>query len=281
MKKKFVAVLCSCMALQAVPVFAESEVETEAETSVDYEAKYNELLKDYNDLLKLYNELLEGDEEESSEAETEAELPDGDILFKDIPWGTNFASVQSLTPELNLQASIDQALPVYSVDDIIYGGITGVDYDSTGFMASAFASNYQQPAFGYTTSSVYAYFVCPSADGAIDYNVANAMLYGVTYEFNTNDVSPMANDLKEQLTATYGEPSQDYDEDSFSTKGGSFIFNLYDGHFTIWETKTCILSIHSCDYGKDAAAPSTIQINYAWKDASDILEQNDKIVSAQ
>lgn len=91
----------------------------------------------------------------------------------------------------------------------------------------------------------------------------------------------MANDLKEQLTATYGEPSQDYDEDSFSTKGGSFIFNLYDGHFTIWETKTCILSIHSCDYGKDAAAPSTIQINYAWKDASDILEQNDKIVSAQ
>ena len=107
------------------------------------------MLKDYNDLLKLYNELLEGDEEESSEAETEAELPDGDILFKDIPWGTNFASVQSLTPELNLQASIDQALPVYSVDDIIYGGITGVDYDSTGFMASAFASNYQQPAFGY------------------------------------------------------------------------------------------------------------------------------------
>ena len=152
MKKKFVAVLCSCMALQAAPVFAESEVETE--TSIDYEAKYNELLKDYNDLLKLYNELLEGDEEESSEAETEAELPDGDILFKNIPWGTNFASVQSLTPELNLQASIDQALPVYSVDDIIYGGITGVDYDSTGFMASAFASNYQQPAFGYTTSSV-------------------------------------------------------------------------------------------------------------------------------
>ena len=52
MKKKFVAVLCSCMALQAVPVFAESEVETEAET-IDYEAKYNELLKDFNDLLKL------------------------------------------------------------------------------------------------------------------------------------------------------------------------------------------------------------------------------------
>ena len=113
MKKKFVAVLCSCMALQAVPVFAESEVETETETSIDYEAKRNELLKNYNDLLKLYNELFEGDEEESSEAETEAELPDGDILFKDIPWGTNFASVQSLAPELNLQASIDQALPVY------------------------------------------------------------------------------------------------------------------------------------------------------------------------
>ena len=45
MKKKFVAVLCSCMALQAVPVFAESEVETETETSIDYEAKRNELLK--------------------------------------------------------------------------------------------------------------------------------------------------------------------------------------------------------------------------------------------
>ncbi len=281
MKKKFVAVLCGCMALQVLPVFAEGEVETETESSIDYEAKYNELLKDYNDLFKLYNDLLKDNEEESSEAETETELPDGDILFKDIPWGTNFATVQSLAPELNLQAFIDQTLPVYSVDDIIYGGITGVDYDSTGFMASAFAANYQQPAFGYTTSSVYAYFVCPSADGVIDYNVANAMLYGVTYEFNTNDVGSIANDLKEQLTVTYGEPLQDYDEDSFSTKGSSFIFNLYDGHFTIWETKTCILSIHSCDYGKDAVAPSMIQVNYAWKDASDILEQNDKIVSAQ
>jgi len=73
MKKKFVAVLCSCMALQAVPVFAESKVETEAETSIDYEAKYNELLKDYNDLLRLYNDLLEDNEEESSEAETETQ----------------------------------------------------------------------------------------------------------------------------------------------------------------------------------------------------------------
>lgn len=53
MKKKFVAVLCSCMALQAVPVFAESEVETETETSIDYEAKRNELLKNYNDLLNV------------------------------------------------------------------------------------------------------------------------------------------------------------------------------------------------------------------------------------
>lgn len=272
MKRQLITALCGCVGLQLVP----ATVRAESESIVDYESKYNELLDNYNELMEKYNDLLKTIEEEA-----ESELPDDDILFKDIPWETSFADAQVLAPELNLDTYFDPDLSVLSVDDIIYGGITGTDFDSTGLMLSAFALNPQQSIFGYTTSSVYAYFAFPSSNGTIDYTNENAVLYGATYEFNTDNTDEMVDSLRSSLSDAYGDPLKDYDEDSVSQKNGMVSFNLYNGHFVVWETKTSILSIHSCDYGKDSPVPSTVQINYAWKDADDMLHKNDKLISNQ
>lgn len=272
MKKQLITALCGCVGLQLVPAI----VYAESETIVDYESKYNELLDDYNELIEKYNDLLKTIGEEA-----EGELPDGDILFKDIPWETSFSDTQILAPELNLDAYFDPELSALSVDDIIYGGITGTDFDSTGLTLSAFALNPQQPVFGYTTSSVYAYFAFPSEGENVDYTNGNAILYGATYEFNADSVDEMVDSLKSSLSDTYGDPIKDYDEDSVSQKNGMVSFNLYSGHFVVWETKTSILSIHSYDYGKDSPVPNTVQINYAWKGADDMLHQNDKLISNQ
>ena len=228
------------------------------------ESKYNELLKKYNELLGIKNPSIDS----TTNANDNPELPEGDILFRNIPWKTSFATVQTLVPEFNLWALSGESFKTYSVDDIIYGDYEGINFQESGFNVIGNAYNKEQEVAGYTTSDISMYFVYPVIDGNIDYTDANSLLYGARYEFEPKDVDLMLSDLKEKLSALYGDPVQDCDVQSF----------VYESeHIVVWETKTCKLSIHSY---KDSSY-NTLDVNYALKEADVLLQQNNDIIYNQ
>lgn len=53
---------------------------------------------------------------------------DKEIIFRDIPWGTNYTDVDNILGEFNLLKIAGENFQTKSIDDIIYGDYEGIDF---------------------------------------------------------------------------------------------------------------------------------------------------------
>ena len=213
----------------------------------------------------------------SAESETTSDASDDsqnwEISFDNIPWGTDFASVKQMLPDLELGGVTHEEIEPNS----LISGFNKASSNSSDQVTlrvwssklSSYKSNYSFEFEDHNLIDLVMYFAFKTTeDGYIDYDDNEALLYGVNYRVK-GSLGTLA-EFAEKFRKVCGEPSQNYTIEKSS--------NNTDMQYLIWENDNYIISVH--DEIADTFDSSfsgwneSIEISYAWKNGSKLLEQS-------
>ena len=197
-----------------------------------------------------------------------------EILFRDVPWGTNYIDVTQLLPEFDWYDMSFDGMRNYSVNEIVTGGVDYFDFNNYNLtlVAQPF-SNKEIDVAGYTTSDMELYFAYTPTNGEIIRENSNTALYGATYEIEPENLESASTDIINKLTSLYGEPVDEQKETDY--------LGLFETR-TYWkganDTEVVVRSV-------DASADTSnlfndeLWIAYVWEKGDDILKEADSIIS--
>jgi len=196
------------------------------------------------------------------------EMPkyDKEILFRDIPWGTNYTEVDEMLGELNLWALSGESFRTFSTDEIILGDYQGIDFDYNDINIIANAYNGEVDVAGYTTRDVVLYFSYIPVDGILTKTEEDSALYGARYEFDTQNLNAMSSDLVSKLTSLYGEPSK-------TTSKSDIYKNEYT--YTYWygaNDTVIVLKTQNTEKDTTNLYEDEIIISYVWLKGDELLQ---------
>ena len=197
---------------------------------------------------------------------------DKEILFRDIPWGTNYTDVDNLLGEFNLLEIAGEGYQTKSIDDIIYGDYEGIDFKYNDINIIGSSLNSDVDVAGYTPEQIQVFLSYVPVDGAITHTDEDSALYGAQYEFYPVNIDQMESDLKEKLYGLYGEPDDEkYDTDLFDSSM----------HYTFWyganDTELVLKSVKPAE--TDTLTENTIYISYIWKKGDELLQTAEDILA--
>ncbi len=196
-------------------------------------------------------------------------VPDGnenkeEILFRNIPWGTDYDDVVSQIPEVTFYPFTGEIYKTYSVDQIITGD--GLRFECKDININGSAISGSLSVAGYQTTDVDLYFAYVPVNGALTKEKEDSAFYGASYEFTPEDTKGMASDLKEKLTSIYGEASKTTQEK-----------DLWGGivKYTYWYGANDTLLVLCVDDESASSWKSTekIRIVYAWREGDKLLQE--------
>lgn len=197
---------------------------------------------------------------------------DKEILFKDIPWGTNYTDVDNILGEFNLLKIAGESFQTKSIDDIIYGDYKGIDfkYNDINIIGSSLDNNVD--VAGYTPEKIQVFLSYVPVNGIITHADEDSSLYGAQYEFLPINIDQMESDLKEKLSSLYGEPSEEKnDKDWLNTSM----------HYTFWyganDTELVLKSVRPSK--NDTFTENEIYISYIWKKGDELLQTAEDILA--
>lgn len=141
----------------------------------------------------------------------QAEHTNGEILFNNIPWGTNHFSANEMMKEMdgfidmglqnipvafNFLLGLDSGLPAYCYESDNIGGIS---WSTLNHMTVA----------GYEVDECRLLFASVETEDGYILSEENSVLYGAYYIFKKNlDIQNMKEDLLTKLITVYGEPNK-------------------------------------------------------------------------
>lgn len=193
---------------------------------------------------------------------------DKEILFRDIPWGTNFNDTCELLPEFELYGSTMEGLNAIGTKEVL----TGKMYDSSNNYDGEI-SFYAMPVIspdidvaGYPVYGFYLYYTYLTENG-FSLSEDNTVLYGAEYELEEpQDLEATYSDLTNKLSEIYGEPDDSYDTANYLAKGT----------YTCWNgANDTAVALQSYDYGDQ----TSIYVSYAWLKGDELLEKADAAFS--
>lgn len=196
-------------------------------------------------------------------------VPDGnekkeEILFRNIPWGTDYDDVVSQIPEVAFYPFTGEIYKTYSVDQIITED--GLSFECKDINIRGSAIRGSLPVAGYQTTDVDLYFAYVPANGVLSKEKEDSAFYGASYEFTPEDTKGMASDLKGKLTSIYGEASKTTQEK-----------DLWGGiiEYTYWNGANDTLLVMCVDDESASSWKSTekIRIVYAWREGDKLLQE--------
>ena len=188
------------------------------------------------------------------------------ILFQNIPWGTDYTSVDNTLSDLKLWQIKGEAFDTKPMEDITwnrYIGKTKFEYTDINIIAHAF--NKEMNVAGYTTSDIVLYFAYTPVDGVLTHEDKDTALYGATYQFEPADTDSMVSDLKSKLISIYGEPNR-------AGSDTDFVKNSYE--ITVWtDTNGGVLVLGVQHAPSDSTLyKDTIWISYIYSEADNWLQ---------
>jgi len=156
------------------------------------------------------NVSTEGYNDLQTEIETESQMSryDQEILFRDIPWGTSYSEVDKILEEMSLMGVSGDGRKTYSVDDIILGDGSGIDFEYNDIKIIALPTYDKVDVGGYMTEDIMLFFSYVPVEGVLTKEESDSALYGAQYEFEVQNMEAMTTDLVSKLTSIYGEPGK-------------------------------------------------------------------------
>lgn len=199
---------------------------------------------------------------------TQKQSTDKEILFRDVPWGTNFDETQKLLPEFDLYGSTMEGLNAIGTKEVLTGKMYNSNSDYDGEI-SYYAMPLISPDIdvaGYPVYCFYLYYTYSTENG-FSLTDDNTVLYGAEYEFEEpQDLEAMYSDLTNKLSEIYGEPSDSYDTANY----------LVSGTYTCWYgANDTVVALQSYDYGEQ----TSIYISYAWLKGDELLQKANSALS--
>ena len=146
-----------------------------------------------------------------------------EILFRNIPWGTNYADIKQELSDFDWYDMSFDMMRTYSVYEVLTDSpyADGVlDFENSGInMIAQPFSNKETEVAGYTTTDIQLFFAYTPIDGTLPKDDINTALYGATYSFSPQNLQQMSEDLISKLSYLYGEADQTTtDKDIFGNK---------------------------------------------------------------
>lgn len=250
-------------------------------------AAYESLQQDYDDLKNKYEEsIFETEVPNNADVEIEQPNPSSDtplkisnteILFRNIPWGTNYADVQQLLPDFDWSDMSFEHMRQFPVEEILTDDYDYYSFDFTNgginMMATPFTDKETDVA-GYVTSDIKIFFAYIPVNGSLSKDDSDTALYGARYEFEPRDSGSMAADLIDKLSSLYGDP----DDVNSET-------DLWGNKITITEWRGAndtIVAMRVLDSSGDTTNiyVDELWISYAWERGDELLREADEAVSA-
>ena len=190
---------------------------------------------------------------------------DGEILFRNIPWGSSYATVKELLPGLSSGYSSIYPEPVYHWA----GGSESYKYENEHLTNDcSIYSTLQVAGYDATASLLFAYTVT----SPIKMENENSILIGAKYNItNLADPDGVANDLVQKLTSVYGEVSS---TSTGSTLGG---YSLY--YYYWFGANDTFIILKEMNGGQ--AKNNDVTISYGWRGSNEYIEAFDIAISAE
>lgn len=187
-----------------------------------------------------------------------------EIVFRGIPWGTSYENATSQVPDVNFVSYQGESIKTYSVEEIVYG--FGIRFEYTDINIKAHNLFGSVCIAGYDTSSVDLFFAYVPVDGSLTKLDRDSALYAASYEFDPIDTKAMAKDLKEKLSAMYGDPSE-------TSHGEDFWGGAVD--YTYWYGANDTLLVLCVDDESESRwkLSERIRIVYAWREGDRLLQE--------
>lgn len=202
-------------------------------------------------------------------------ISDKEILFKDIPWGTNYTEVDRILPELNMMSMNGEAFRTFSTDEIVLGDYQGIDFEYNDINIVGICSNDEMEVAGYTTSDMSLYFAYIPVDGVLTKTENDSALYGAQYVFTPQNLDAMSEDLIEKLSSVYGEPSERInDKDMWG--------NEYEYVYWYGQNNTeLVMKIVDTTNDTTDVYENEIVLSYVWRDGDKLLQQASDILKQE
>lgn len=199
-----------------------------------------------------------------------------EILFMDIPWGTTYKLVNEQHGELGLYPMNGESYKTYSIDDITLGDYKGIDFEYTDINVIGICYNNNINVAGYTTSDVSLYFsYIPNADGSLNQEADNSILYGARYEFEAKNLAEMQKDLTEKITSIYGEPQKETSAIDIYKNENYYLF-WYGQNDTL-----LVLNAFNTENDTSGVFEDEITLSYVWLKGDDYLKKASDILKEQ
>lgn len=190
-----------------------------------------------------------------------------EILFRDIPWGTNYTDVDNQHGDFGLWPISGDSYITPSVDAVLlddqYEGLR-FEYGDINIVGNTM--DFAPEVAGYTPDEVVLYFAYTVNDGIVNKTEQESAFYGATYRFESMDLESMSNDLVSKLTSLYGQPDENTDDKDMW--GNVYTFTHWSG------TNDTELTLKTTDSSEDSTGfySDEISISYAWRKGDELLQ---------
>ena len=230
------------------------------------------------------NSFIEQDEHKSKADKSKGNADDpendneykGEILFRGIPWGSDFATAQSLLSGMSF--SSDSWFPPYPRTlHFMHPWFPQLQFE----IASADTQYYDyDPGIkvaGYDVDDVYLYFAkCPGENGVIDLNKPILSLHAAEYKIHISGSGmavEAAADLKRKLSDIYGPV---YKTEVKTEKWTDEVTYYY-----LWKGKNSTYVSLITETEDSMFHMADFSIYYIWGEGDELLKRADEIIKAQ
>lgn len=198
---------------------------------------------------RIYSEIKEG---------AAAVIDRKEIMFNEIPWGTNFISVKE---KLSGMGGMVNATPI-SIGNMI-GIRTKIDERLSPFSNAENIGGYAYPprkemkVAGYDVDACMLLFLAVEKEGRYILTDEDSALYAAQYKVNPIDCEGAKEDLKEKISSLYGEPDATIDTAKYNVNSENEYIYWYGSNDTV-------LSLNIDNMGD-------IIISYVWLGGEELL----------
>ena len=209
---------------------------------------------------------------------------DGEITFRDIPWGTSFDTISSIISFK--ETNYKEAYPIEKIIKFGYQPLTFNNYGLNKIVSSNYRDDEGIQVGKYIVSSWDLYFAYVPKNNKLTYNDEDTMLYAARYTiqpdskektyWGTSSVwsslekkKEVINSYIEKLTLLYGNPDTTEKFDYVRSSSTYPIKSIY------WKGANNTEVVLSYDESNEGYA--RICITYAWLEGDKLLQDADKL----
>lgn len=196
------------------------------------------------------------------------ERSEKEILFRDIPWGTNFLDTANYFEGYDLWDLSGDWTVNPSVDGVLLNNDNeGIDFEYNDINIIGNLYPGEMEVAGYTTKDVELHFAYTFKDDMLLKNKYYCALYGATYVFEPLNLEEMTQDLIAKLSSIYGDYAKEStDRDLF---GSVYKYYYWYG---VNDTELVLVS-ETVSEDMAELLSDTISISYAWRKGDELLQE--------